>query len=199
MPEFIVGIDLGTTNSALAYMPLSANGDESEVSLFQIPQLVNPGEAAPLDLLPSSLYIPGSNEFVEGALALPWNPQPPYITGALARKRGVENSSRLVSSAKSWLSHQSADPTQPLMPLTAPEGVKKVSALEASTEYPLHMRAAWDAAHTDAKLADQMVLITVPASFDAAARELTQRAARQAGYPEVTVIEEPQAAFYAWI
>ncbi len=195
MSDYIIGIDLGTTNSALAY----AQSEHSNVQLFEVPQLVNAGEAAPLDLLPSSLYIPGPNEFVEGALALPWNPQPDYITGRLARTRGVENASRLVSSAKSWLSNQSSDPTQPLLPLTAPEGVPKISPLEASRQYLLHLRSAWDAAHPDAKLESQSVLITVPASFDAAARELTQRAAKLAGYPEVTIIEEPQAAFYAWI
>ncbi len=93
------------------------------------------------------------------------------------------------------MSHQAADPTQPLLPLNAPEGVAKVSPLEASRQYLLHLRSAWDHAHPDAKLAQQTVLITVPASFDAAARDLTQRAAKLAGYPEVTIIEEPQAAF----
>lgn len=200
MAQFILGIDLGTTNSALAYAPADSDGMESpEVRLFSVPQLINPGEVGDLDLLPSSLYIPGPNEFVEGALALPWNNQPKYITGQLARTRGVENAGRLASSAKSWLSHQTADPTQPLLPLSAPEGIQKISPLEASTQYLLHLRDAWNAAHPDAKLEAQSVLITVPASFDAAARELTQRAARQAGYPEVTIIEEPQAAFYAWI
>ena len=193
MSQFIIGIDLGTTNSALAY------AQESDVTLFPVPQLANPGEVAEFDLLPSSLYLPGEKEFVEGSLALPWNAQPSYIVGRFARLRGVENAGRLVSSAKSWLSHQAADPTQALLPLNAPEGVPKVSALEASRQYLLHLRAAWDQAHPDAKLAQQTVLITVPASFDAAARDLTQRAAKLAGYPEVTIIEEPQAAFYAWL
>jgi len=193
MPPFIIGIDLGTTNSALAY----AEGDS--VQSFPIAQLINPNEVARQGLLPSSLYIPGASEFVEGALALPWNPAPACITGQLARTRGVENAGRLVSSAKSWLSHQTADPTQPLLPLTAPEGVEKISPLEASRQYLEHLRHAWDTEHPDAKLAEQTVLITVPASFDAAARDLTQRAAHLAGYPEVTIIEEPQAAFYAWI
>jgi hypothetical protein len=196
MSQYVVGIDLGTTNSALAYAPLA---EPSRVSLFQIPQLANAGEAADLDLLSSSLYIPGEKEFVEGALALPWNPQPSYITGRLAWLRGVENSSRLVASAKSWLSNQSSDPTQPLLPLTAPEGVAKISPLEASTQYLLHLRSAWNLKHPEAKLEDQPVLLTVPASFDAAARDLTQRAAKLAGFPEVTILEEPQAAFYAWI
>jgi molecular chaperone DnaK (HSP70) len=196
MSEFIVGIDLGTTNSALAYAPA---GGEAPVEWFAVPQLVNPNDVTSLSLLPSALYIPGDNEFVEGALALPWDANPPYLTGQLARTRGVENAGRLVSSAKSWLSHQTADPTQPLLPLTAPDGVEKISAMEASRQYLQHVRSAWDAEHPAAELALQTVLITVPASFDAAARELTQRAAHMAGYPEVTIIEEPQAAFYAWI
>jgi molecular chaperone DnaK (HSP70) len=198
MSQYIIGIDLGTTNSALASAP--AGGVENpSVTLFPIAQLANPGEVAEFDLLPSSLYIPGEKEFVEGALALPWNPQPTYITGRFARTRGVENAGRLISSAKSWLSNQAADPSQPLLPLSAPEGVAKISALEASRQYLLHLRSAWDNAHPEAKLAQQTVLITVPASFDASARDLTQRAAKLAGYPEVTIIEEPQAAFYAWI
>jgi molecular chaperone DnaK (HSP70) len=199
MSQFVIGIDLGTTNSALAYAPVSTAAEPCRVELFQVPQLVNPGEVADLALLASSLYIPGEKEFVEDALALPWNPSPAYITGRFAWMRGVENSNRLVGSAKSWLSNQNADSSQPLLPLTAPEGVQKVSPLEASTEYLLHLRSAWDQKHPDAKLENQSVLITVPASFDAAARDVTQRAAKLAGYPEVIIIEEPQAAFYAWI
>ena len=200
MPQFIIGIDLGTTNSALASAPAELpEGESPAVSLFPVAQLSHPGEIEALDLLPSSLYIPGSGEFVEGSLALPWNASPAYVTGLLARTRGIENPGRLVNSAKSWLSNQTADPTQPLLPLAAPEGVAKISPLEASKQYLLHLRSAWDANHPEAKLEDQTVLITVPASFDAAARDLTQHAAREAGYPPVTVIEEPQAAFYAWI
>ncbi len=200
MAQFIIGIDLGTTNSALAYVPSSIDGPlESAVKSFAIPQLVNPGEIANLTLLASSLYIPGPNEFVEGSLSLPWNAGPEFMVGQLARTRGAENSTRLVSSAKSWLSNQAADPTGPLLPLNAPEGVPKISALEASRQYLSHLKSAWDFAHPEALLEHQAVLITVPASFDAAARDLTQRAARLAGYPEVTILEEPQAAFYAWI
>ena len=136
---------------------------------------------------------------MEGALALPWNEKPAYITGRLAQIRGVENSTRLVTSAKSWLSNQNADPTQPLLPLAAPEGVQKISPVDASREYLLHLRCAWDARHPEAKFENQSVLLTVPASFDPSARELTQRAAKLAGYPEAIILEEPQAAFYAWI
>ena len=200
MSEYIIGIDLGTTNSALAYAHTASNdGAEPTVNLFSVPQLVNAGEVAPLDLLASSLYIPGENEFVAGSVALPWNSQPPYIVGRLARTRGIENAGRLVASAKSWLSNQAADPAQPILPLAAPEGVKRISPVEASTQFLLHLRSAWDSAYPDAKLENQTVLITVPASFDAAARELTQRAAKAADYPEITIIEEPQSAFYAWI
>src|SRR3982751_665563 len=200
MPQYIIGSDLGTTNSALAFAPANApEGEKTEVQILGIPQLVNAGEVAPLDLLPSSLYIPGPNEFVEGTLALPWNERPEYIVGRLARTRGVENANRLVSSAKSWLSNQNSDPTQPLLPLTAPEGINKISPLEASRQFLLHLRAAWNAAQPEAKFEDQAVLVTVPASFDPAARELTQRATQLAGYPNVTIMEEPQAAFYAWI
>lgn len=199
MPDYIIGIDLGTTNSALAHAPAASAADTPDVTLFPVPQLVSAGEMAAMDLLPSSLYIPGNNEFVEGSLALPWNAPPEYIVGSFARTRGVENATRLVSSAKSWLSNQNADPTQPLLPLAALEGIPKISPLEASRQYLLYLRSAWDHAHPEAKLENQSVLITVPASFDAAARELTQRAAKLAGYPEVTIIEEPQAAFYAWI
>ncbi len=195
MSQYIIGIDLGTTNSALAF----TQADDPVVHLFAVAQLVNAGEVGELDLLPSSLYIPGPSEFVEGTLALPWDQNPRFIAGQLARNRGVENAGRLVSSAKSWLSNQNADPTQPLLPLAAPEGVEKISALEASRQYLEHLKAAWNNAHPDARLEDQSVLITVPASFDAAARELTQRAARLAGYPDPGILEEPQAAFYAWI
>ncbi len=197
MPQHILGIDLGTTNCALAYA--EAEQENPILRLSNIPQLVNPGEIAAETLLPSSLYIPAPAEFVEGALALPWNAKSPYITGRLAQKRGVENAGRLVASAKSWLSSQSVDPSQPLLPTAAPEGVAKISAVEASRQYLEHLRFAWNQEHPKAKFEQQRVLITVPASFDAAARELTQRAAKLAGYPEVTLLEEPQAAFYSWV
>jgi molecular chaperone DnaK (HSP70) len=197
MPRYIIGIDLGTTNCALAWV--EADHDSSAPLLFAIPQLVSAGEVLPETLLPSSLYIPAPNEFVEGALAVPWNQQPPFVIGRLAQKRGVENATRLVASAKSWLSSPNADPTQPLLPASAPEGVPKISAVEASKQYLEHLRLAWDAEHQDAKVEEQTVLITVPASFDAAARDLTQRAAGQAGYRDVILLEEPQAAFYSWI
>ena len=177
MSQYIIGIDLGTTNSALAYSAGGVERSRGNQSLSNSAAR-KPGRSCRTD---SPAFFPlhsRASEFVEGALALPWNGRPPYIAGHFARNRGVENAGRLVSSAKSWLSNQNADPTQPLLPLTAPEGIQKISPLEASTQYLQHLRAAWDHAHPEAKLEDQAVLITVPASFDAAARELTQRAAR---------------------
>src|SRR5215467_5685983 len=201
-PKFVIGIDLGTTNSALAYAELRAVEDPFDlpkVELLAIPQLVNPGEVREQDLLPSFLYLPGKTDFPEGSLALPWETDGSSVTGRLAQKRGVENAGRLVSSAKSWLSHAGVDRTAPLLPYRAPEGVPKVSPLESSRRYLEHLRDAWNAKMPDAAFSDQQVLVTVPASFDAVARELTQKAAEQAGYRKLTLLEEPQAAFYAWI
>lgn len=202
-PTCIIGIDLGTTNSALAYAAVSDGSVDppiDRVQILDVPQLINPGEVSALPLLPSALYLPGPAEFVEGALALPWCPQPAHIVGTLAQKRGVENPGRFVNSAKSWLSNQNnADPTDRLLPLTAPDGVERISPLEASRHYLEHLRHAWNSRFPESPFDRQTVLITVPASFDAAARDLTQKAAQVAGYPEVTLLEEPQAAFYAWL
>ena len=170
-----------------------------EANLLAVAQVVNPGEVREESLLPSSLYLPGATDFPAGSLALPWNAEPPFVVGYLAQKRGVENPGRLVSSAKSWLSHSGVDRTAALLPVNAPEGVPKISPVEASLRYLEHMRNAWNHAHPEAPFEEQDVLITVPASFDAVARELTERAAREAGYKNVILLEEPQAAFYAWI
>ncbi len=200
--KYVIGIDLGTTNSALAYTEVKPNADRfdtPEVRLMEIPQLVNPGEVRDEALLPSSLYIPGTSDFPAGSLSLPWNPEPEFVIGRLAQKRGVENAGRLVTSAKSWLSHSGVDRTAPILPWASPEGVPKISPVAASAEYLRHLRQAWDSKMPDAPFADQQVLVTVPASFDAVARELTLEAARHGGLGDVTLLEEPQAAFYAWI
>lgn len=176
--RFVVGIDLGTTNSALAFADLSAGSVEA----FAIPQEVNPGEIRAEALLPSFLYL-----------------LPERLVGELARKRGVESAGRLVASAKSWLSHAGVDRTEAILPIAAPEGVERISPVAASAEYLRHLRTAWDQAHPEAPLASQEVIVTVPASFDEVARELTLRAAAEAGLGEPTLLEEPQAAFYAWV
>ena len=185
----VIGIDLGTTNSSLAY----STGEG--VSLFAIPQLTNPAEVRAEALLPSSLYIPGAKDFPEGATALPWDDSPTFVVGVLAQKRGAESAGRLVTSAKSWLSHGGVDRTSALLPLAAPDGVSKISPVEASRQYLMHLRKAFEAQFGG----EAQVLVTVPASFDAVARELTLEAATQAGLKDVVLLEEPQAAFYAWI
>jgi hypothetical protein len=201
-PLYVIGIDLGTTNSALAYAEVHADADPfspANVQLMAIPQLVNPGELRDEDLLPSFLYLPGPNDFPPGTIALPWDEASRFVTGRLAQKRGAENAGRLVSSAKSWLSYSGVDRTAPLLPFRAPQGVGQISPLEATRRYLAHLRHAWDAKMPDAPFAAQQALVTVPASFDAVARELTLEAAKQAGFENITLLEEPQAAFYAWV
>jgi len=201
-PQSAIGIDLGTTNCALAFASAASAQDPHRLpgaALFGIPQVVNAGEVREEPLLPSFLYLPGPVDFPVGSLALPWDAERNYTVGYLAQKRGVENPGRLVASAKSWLSHAGVDRTAALLPVNAPEGVTKVSPLEASRRYLEHLREAWTAQRPEAPFEDQQVLLTVPASFDAVARELTERAAALAGYRDVVLLEEPQAAFYAWI
>ncbi|HYA16889.1 MAG TPA: Hsp70 family protein, partial [Bryobacteraceae bacterium] len=187
MPQYSIGIDLGTTNCALAFREISGEGP---VEVAEIPQLVSPNEIAPEKLLPSFLFIPGERDFPPGSIALPWDANPKYVVGKLAQRRGAEVSTRLVSSAKSWL------PFSTKLPWNAPEGIARISPVEASAEYLKHLRQAWSG---NAPFDEQDILITVPASFDALARDLTGKAAELAGYKSVTMLEEPQAAFYAWI
>ncbi|HEV2863819.1 MAG TPA: Hsp70 family protein [Pyrinomonadaceae bacterium] len=202
--RFIVGIDLGTTNSALAQFDTAAPEETAVITVEPVPQLTNPSEVEERTLLPSFLYLPGELDFPKGALSLPWEREPQVFAGELARKRGAENPTRLVASAKSWLSYSAADRAAPILPWGAPEEVRKLSPVEASAEYLRHLRQAWDARvnakkNPDLALSAQQVLLTVPASFDEEARELTLRAAESAGLTQVTLLEEPQAAFYAWI
>lgn len=201
--KYIVGIDLGTTNSALARCNASAAEEENRIEVRSIPQLVNPNEVAERTLLPSFLYIPGEFDSPKGSLALPWEAEPKFVIGELARKRGAESPNRLVASAKSWLSYAGVDRTAPILPWQAPEEVPKLSPVEASSQFLQYLRTVWDSGEAgeqgELALAEQDVLLTVPASFDEEARELTRRAAEQAGYPHVTLLEEPLAAFYAWL
>jgi hypothetical protein len=169
------------------------------VEQFAIPQLVNAGEVRDETLLPSFLYIPGPTDFPAGSVAVPWNETPVMFAGSLAQKRGAENAGRLVASAKSWLSYSAVDRTSALLPITAPDGVGKISPVAASKSYLDHLREAWNYKNPEDPFEEQTVLVTVPASFDAVARELTQHAAEQAGYQNVLILEEPQAAFYSWI
>ncbi|NPB09163.1 MAG: Hsp70 family protein, partial [Thermodesulfobacteria bacterium] len=200
--RYVVGIDLGTTNCALAYADLKATGPELEIKVLEVPQLVGPGRLGQREVLPSFLYLPGEFEFV-GDLALPWDPERRYAVGVFARDQGALVPSRLVSSAKSWLCHGGVDREAPILPWGAGEEVPKISPVEASARYLQHLREAWNylMARDDpeAALEKQLVIVTVPASFDEVARELTLKAAQMAGLEEVVLLEEPVAALYAWL
>jgi hypothetical protein len=199
-----VGIDLGTTNSALAYVDTGV-GDESEQIPTRVPiaQVVQPGVVEDRPLLPSFLYLPGPNEQPAGSLRLPWDADRDYAVGEFARNFGSQVPTRLVSSAKSWLCHPGVDRRAPVLPWKSPETVRHVSPLQASTLYLKHLCEVWnDRIAKDVaanRLEQQDIILTVPASFDAVARELTVEAARAAGLEHITLVEEPQAAFYAWI
>jgi hypothetical protein len=205
-PSFSVGIDLGTTNCAIARADLRSEPTQS-IDIVAIPQLVDVGEVASPTLLPSFLYVVGEFDFPPGSVRLPWEEPadtalPPHIVGELARKRGGENPARLVSSAKSWLSYAGANRTSPILPWGAPDEVPKLSPIDASARYLEHLKRTWEAhveGTAEGGLDRQRVFLTVPASFDEAARELTLRAASAAGIDRVTLLEEPQAACYAWI
>ncbi len=205
MSRYVVGIDLGTTNSALAYADTrdAAPDATPEIQSFAIPQVVAAGDVGDRPVLPSFLYLPGSKEFPAGSLDLPWAKGANPVVGTFAREHGAKVPGRLVGSAKSWLSHTGVDRKGPILPWNAASDVEKVSPVAVSTAYLVHLRDAWNAKvagkSADDRLERQDVLLTVPASFDAAARELTVEAARAAGLENATLLEEPQAAFYAWL
>jgi molecular chaperone DnaK (HSP70) len=202
MSRYVVGIDLGTTNNALAFVDTQA-GDEAEVQTLKVPQIVQPGTVAERSLLPSFLYLPGPKEQPAGSMDLPWAAGRDFAAGEFARNFGSQVPTRLVASAKSWLCHGGVDRNAPLLPWKAPDNSRKVSPVQASTMYLAHLRDSWNyviAGGSDAdRLEHQDIILTVPASFDAVARELTVAAAREAGLENITLLEEPQAAFYAWI
>ena len=198
--RYALGVDLGTTNCALSYVDLAAGeGDAGRQQTLWVAQLTGPGAVEERSLLPSFLYLPHPDEMAPGDLVLPWGAQPDFVVGELARERGAQTPIRLVSSAKSWLCHAGVDRRAAILPQEAPEEVAHCSPLDASMRYLEHLRDAWNHGHPDAPLGDQELTITIPASFDPAARELTAEAARAAGYERVTVLEEPQAALYSWI
>jgi molecular chaperone DnaK (HSP70) len=202
--KYIVGIDLGTTNSILAYTAADADARETaDIQVLEIPQLVGAGAVAAQEMLPSFIYLPGDTDNPLDALKLPWQDEVPLVVGELARNRGAELPQQLISSSKSWLCHTMVDRNQPILPWDAPEQVRHLSPVEASAAILDHIRRAWN--HTIALddenlvLERQEIFLTVPASFDAVARELTVKAAAMAGLPDIVLLEEPQAVFYAWI
>lgn len=202
--RYVVGIDLGTTNSALVYVDTGADTSQDPVlRTLEIPQVVQQGVAEPRKLLPSFLYLPGPGEQPAGSMKLPWASERDYAVGEFAREFGSKVPTRLVSSAKSWLCHDGVDRRQPILPWKAPEGGRVVSPVQASTMYLQHLCEAWNHLMArdvpDNRLERQEIILTVPASFDAVARELTVEAARAAGLENIILLEEPQAAFYSWI
>ncbi len=205
MARFLVGIDLGTTNSALSYIDLQRppRGGRVDIRPFPIPQLVNAGEVRERSLLPSFLYLPGSHDLPPGSVGLPWDSGRSFAVGEFARNHGGKVPGRLVSSAKSWLCHTGVDRTAGLLPWSAPPDVERISPVEASARYLRHLVEAWNFVmakdRPDNQLEKQDIVLTVPASFDDVARTLTVEAATKAGLQNVVLIEEPQAAFYCWL
>ncbi len=206
-PRYLVGIDLGTTHTVVAYAEITDDLENSPMHIFNIDQLIAPGEVARKPLLPSFRYHPAQGEMDATQLVLPWNPEPvngeidTVIIGELARELGAKVEGRQVVSAKSWLSHPNVDRNEAILPWSSTASksdVKKVSPVIASASYLNHVRQSWDYHHKNAKLADQEVVITVPASFDEAARALTLQAAELAGLKKVLLLEEPQAVCYDW-
>ena len=196
--RYAIGIDLGTTQSVVAYVDLE--GDPQRLELLSVPQLLAASTVGERSSLPSFLYLATDSEAASGSYDLPWSEGSGFAAGEWARRRSAEAPTRTVAASKSWLGHSRVDRHQPILPWQAPEGVPKVSPVEAQRRYLEHLRAAWDMAHPDAPLGAQQVVLTVPASFDAAARDLTREAALAAGLPtDLVLLEEPQAAVYAWL
>ncbi|NVH50522.1 Hsp70 family protein [Photobacterium damselae subsp. damselae] len=195
--RYSIGIDLGTTHCVLSYVDL--NDEDAAVTVMPIPQLTNPGNVEERSQLPSFMYQAHESELAPGDTALPWNAQPKAIVGAMARTLGSKTPIRLISSAKSWLCHGGVNRRDAFLPLNSPDEVAKVSPVEATQNYLEHLADAWNNAHPETPIFDQDVTITVPASFDPAARDLTAEAARNVGFKHLTLLEEPQAAVYSWI
>ncbi len=200
---YLVGIDLGTTHTVVA----SARLDDTtaDISLFPVEQSIRPGEVSPRPLFPSVRYQAAAGELTEADRVLPWSrPDDPAtadaaVLGEWARDLGAKTPGRLIVSAKSWLSHNGVDRTAPILPWGATGGVPRISPLEAVSSYLLHIREAWNHQHPSDSLENQEVVITVPASFDEAARTLTLEAARLAGLASPRLLEEPQAVCYDWL
>lgn len=200
--RYVIGIDLGTTNSAVSFIDTVNNDESPENSIFSIPQVVNPGLVEERPILPSFMYLPAGHELPPESLALPWAPEQTFCVGEFAREQGAKVPERLISSVKSWLCHSGVNRNNAILPWMSPEDVEKISPVDVSTRYLTHMKEAWNARFAveseEALFENQDIMLTVPASFDAVARELTVNAAKEAGF-NVTLLEEPQAALYAWL
>src|SRR5215475_3184558 len=202
--RYLIGIDLGTTNSAVAYVDTQepVTGDTPPIHVFDITQLIAEGEVGAVPTLPSFLYFVDEHD-ARGSLRLPWEEHPDAVVGVFAREQGALTPGRQVTSAKSWLCHDAVDRTAKILPWGAEHTEQSCSPVEASTRYLAHLRDAWNhamaAGDDELRFERQEIVLTVPASFDEEARELTVKAARDAGFQKLTLLEEPLAAFYAWI
>jgi len=202
--RYLIGIDLGTTNSVVAYID-AADESTASIRVFEVAQAVAPGEVRTLPALPSFLYFPTEAEIASRAFDLPWEERPSSIAGKAARELGALVPGRQVASAKSWLCQDALDRTSDILPREAEPPEPMISPVEASARYLIHLRNAWnhvmaaDASRSDSLFENQEMVLTVPASFDEEARELTVQAARMAGLQKLTLLEEPLAAFYAWV
>ncbi len=197
--KYSVGIDLGTTHCVLSYVDLTQDEDEIKQQVMAIPQLTAPGVVEDKKQLPSFIYLAHDAEIAEGSTTLPWTAKPDYLVGDIARNLGSKTPIRLVASAKSWLCHAGVNCKESILPSEAPEEVNRISPFQATKSYLQHMKDAWENLHPGAPLEQQDVIITVPASFDPAARELTVEAARSIGLNQALLLEEPQSALYSWI
>jgi hypothetical protein len=197
-PRFSLGIDLGTSNCAMAV----ADNDSDSTEVLQVTQIVAANQVGEMRTLPSSLYLPHPDEFPAGSFRLPWDAAGPGILGQFARGHGALVPDRVVTSAKSWLSNPHIDPKQRTLPWQSDMAEEKLSAFECSSRYLQHLKESFlHSMHQQGRkwdLADSQVVLTVPASFDEVARSLTAEAAEAAGLGKVVLLEEPQAAFYAW-
>ncbi len=203
-PRYIIGIDLGTTNSVVAYTKATVEkGEKAQIHVLDILQLTGPGVLEKRSVLPSFVLLPKPHEVSPESLRLPWKEDNQVAVGEFARERGAELPQRLIFSAKSWLCHTLVDRNAAILPWDADEDQHKLSPVEASSLILEHLKNAWDytmaGEDESLKMERQEIFLTVPASFDAVARELTVNAAKMAGLENVTLLEEPQSAFYAWI
>jgi len=198
--RYLVGIDLGTTHCVLSYIDLSqSDGDNVAQDVMSIPQLTSPGVVDENKQLPSFLYQAHEDELASSDIVLPWDSEPDAIVGELARQLGSKTPIRLVSSAKSWLCHSGVDCRAAILPVESPDEVERISPLQASIHFLEHLKNSWNHQHPDDPLESQEIALTVPASFDPAARELTAEAARAVGIGHAILLEEPQSALYSWI
>lgn len=194
-PKYTVGIDLGTTNTVVSYFETEA--EQPEIKLLQVEQVVSAGVIEDRDQLPSFLYQPLEQERLENPSELPWENET-WVGGVYARDRGAEVPNRFVASAKSWLCQSGVDRKEAFLPFGSEEDVKKISPFEATCQYLRHIAGNWRKKMASS-LSDQAVIITVPASFDEQARKLTEEAAKSLGLEQLTILEEPLAALYAWV